>query len=67
MAEMMWLMHKLYPLFRPLLFAADPEVAHQIAFRALDSAAAFGIAQLRIVIQEIIYWEQLLASGVVNA
>ena len=39
-------MHKLYPLFRPLLFAADPETAHAIVFRALDSAAALGIAQL---------------------
>jgi len=39
-------MHKLYPLFRPLLFAVDPEAAHQITFRALDSAAALGVAQL---------------------
>ncbi|HEY2816139.1 MAG TPA: quinone-dependent dihydroorotate dehydrogenase [Casimicrobiaceae bacterium] len=39
-------MPKLYPLFRPLLFAVDPETAHAIAFRALDSAAALGIAQL---------------------
>jgi dihydroorotate dehydrogenase len=39
-------MHKLYPLFRPLLFAVDPETAHKIAFRALDSAAALGVAQL---------------------
>ena len=39
-------MHKLYPLFRPLLFAVDPEAAHQIVFRALDSAAALGVAQL---------------------
>ena len=39
-------MLKLYPLFRPLLFAVDPEAAHQIVFRALDSAAALGIAQL---------------------
>jgi dihydroorotate dehydrogenase len=39
-------MHRLYPLFRPLLFAADPERAHEIAFAALDAAAATGIAQL---------------------
>jgi len=41
-------MHKLYPLFRPLLFAVDPETAHRIAFRALDSAAAIGVAQLAV-------------------
>lgn len=39
-------MHKLYPLFRPLLFAADPERAHEIAFAGLDAAARTGIAQL---------------------
>lgn len=39
-------MHKLYPLFRPLLFAADPELAHEIAFAGLDAAAKTGIAQL---------------------
>jgi dihydroorotate dehydrogenase len=39
-------MHKLYPLFRPLLFAVDPEAAHQIVLSALDGAAALGIAQL---------------------
>lgn len=39
-------MPKLYPLFRPLLFAVEPETAHEIAFRALDSAAAMGVAQL---------------------
>ena len=39
-------MHRLYPLFRPLLFAADPERAHEVAFAALDAAAATGIAQL---------------------
>ncbi len=39
-------MHRLYPLFRPLLFAADPERAHELAFAALDAAAAAGIAQL---------------------
>ena len=30
----------LYPLFRPLLFALDPETAHDVAFAALDAAAA---------------------------
>ncbi|HSQ81698.1 MAG TPA: quinone-dependent dihydroorotate dehydrogenase [Casimicrobiaceae bacterium] len=39
-------MHKLYPLFRPLLFAADPELAHEIAFAGLDAAARSGIARL---------------------
>jgi dihydroorotate dehydrogenase len=38
--------HALYPLFRPLLFAADPELAHDITLRALDAAARMGIAQL---------------------
>jgi dihydroorotate dehydrogenase len=36
----------LYPLFRPLLFAADPEAAHAATFAALDRAAAVGLAQL---------------------
>ena len=36
----------LYPLFRPLLFAADPELAHDVTLRALDAAARTGIAQL---------------------
>jgi dihydroorotate dehydrogenase len=36
----------LYPLFRPLLFALDPETAHDMAFASLDAAAAFGVAQL---------------------
>jgi len=36
----------LYPLFRPLLFALDPEVAHDVALASLDAAAAWGIAQL---------------------
>jgi dihydroorotate dehydrogenase len=36
----------LYPLFRPLLFALDPEAAHEIVFRSLDAAAALGVAQL---------------------
>jgi len=39
-------MHALYPLFRPLLFAADPEHAHALAFAALDLAARTGVAQL---------------------
>src|SRR5689334_4907131 len=39
-------MHALYPLFRPLLFAADPEVAHEIALSGLDAAARVGLAQL---------------------
>ena len=38
--------HALYPLFRPLLFAADPELAHDVALGGLDAAARFGIAQL---------------------
>jgi len=38
--------HALYPLFRPLLFAADPELAHDVALRGLDAAARFGVAQL---------------------
>ena len=36
----------LYPLFRPLLFALDPEAAHDIVFRSLDAAATLGVAQL---------------------
>jgi dihydroorotate dehydrogenase len=39
-------MHKLYPLARPLLFALDPETAHDMVFAALDRAAALGLAQL---------------------
>jgi dihydroorotate dehydrogenase len=39
-------MHTLYPLFRPLLFAADPETAHALTFRGLDIAAALGLARL---------------------
>jgi len=38
-------MHSLYPLFRPLLFALDPEKAHDATFRMLDAAARAGIAQ----------------------
>jgi dihydroorotate dehydrogenase len=36
----------LYPLFRPLLFALDPETAHDMVFASLDAAAAIGVAQL---------------------
>jgi dihydroorotate dehydrogenase len=36
----------LYPLLRPLLFALDPETAHDAAFASLDAAAACGVAQL---------------------
>jgi dihydroorotate dehydrogenase len=36
----------LYPLFRPLLFALDPETAHDAAFAALDAATSSGLAQL---------------------
>jgi dihydroorotate dehydrogenase len=36
----------LYPMFRPLLFALDPERAHQAAFASLDAAARIGVAQL---------------------
>ena len=39
-------MHQLYPLFRPLLFALDPEAAHDATFRALDAAAHLGVAQI---------------------
>jgi dihydroorotate dehydrogenase len=39
-------MRMLYPLFRPLLFALDPEAAHELAFASLDAAAATGVAQL---------------------
>jgi dihydroorotate dehydrogenase len=38
--------HALYPLFRPLLFAADPELAHDVALGGLDAAARVGIARL---------------------
>ncbi|HSU43019.1 MAG TPA: quinone-dependent dihydroorotate dehydrogenase [Casimicrobiaceae bacterium] len=37
-------MQNLYPLFRPLLFAADPELAHDLVLRALDAAARAGLA-----------------------
>ena len=36
----------LYPLFRPLLFAADPERAHRLVLDALDTAERTGLAQL---------------------
>jgi len=36
----------LYPLFRPLLFALDPETAHELTLAALDAAAASGISRL---------------------
>jgi len=39
-------MHQFYPLFRPLLFALDPEAAHDATFRALDAAARLGLAQI---------------------
>jgi len=38
----------LYPLFRPLLFALDPEAAHHAAFAGLDVAAKAGIAKLAL-------------------
>jgi dihydroorotate dehydrogenase len=39
-------MYRLYPLFRPLLFAADAETAHTLVFTALDNAARMGAARL---------------------
>ena len=36
----------LYPVFRPLLFALDPETAHDAAFASLDVAAQLGLAQM---------------------
>jgi dihydroorotate dehydrogenase len=36
----------LYPLFRPLLFALDPESAHHATFAGLDTAARLGVARL---------------------
>jgi dihydroorotate dehydrogenase len=35
----------IYPFFRPLLFALDPETAHGMAFASLDVAARLGIVQ----------------------
>jgi dihydroorotate dehydrogenase len=34
-----------YPLLRPLLFALDPETAHDAAFASLDAATACGVAR----------------------
>ncbi|MGE5171932.1 MAG: quinone-dependent dihydroorotate dehydrogenase [Rudaea sp.] len=39
-------MHSLYPLFRPLLFAADPERAHRLVLAGLDAATKTGLARL---------------------
>ena len=36
----------IYPFFRPLLFAFDPETAHDMAFAGLDVAARFGVARM---------------------
>jgi len=36
----------LYPLVRPLLFALDPETAHELTLAGLDAAASLGVAQL---------------------
>jgi dihydroorotate dehydrogenase len=33
----------IYPFFRPLLFALDPETAHDMAFTSLDAAARLGL------------------------
>jgi dihydroorotate dehydrogenase len=38
----------LYPLFRPLLFALDPETAHDLVLAGLDAAAKSGIARLAL-------------------
>lgn len=35
-----------YSLFRPILFALDPERAHHAAFAALDTQAALGLARI---------------------
>jgi len=35
----------IYPLFRPLLFALDPETAHELTFASLDAAARCGVAK----------------------
>ena len=35
----------IYPLFRPLLFALDPETAHEMTFASLDLAVRCGVAQ----------------------
>lgn len=36
----------LYSLFRPLLFALEPEAAHEATFAALDAAAKIGVAPI---------------------
>jgi dihydroorotate dehydrogenase len=36
----------LYPFVRPLLFALDPETAHDLTLAGLDAAASLGLAQL---------------------
>jgi dihydroorotate dehydrogenase len=38
----------LYPLFRPLLFALDPEAAHETTFTSLDLAVKLGVARLAL-------------------
>lgn len=35
----------MYPLFRPLFFALDPETAHELVFAGLDAAAHAGLAR----------------------
>jgi hypothetical protein len=35
----------IYPFFRPLLFALDPETAHDMAFASLDVAAKLGVVR----------------------
>src|SRR5262249_31080950 len=35
----------MYPLFRPFLFALDPETAHDMVFAGLDAAARIGLAK----------------------
>ena len=35
----------MYPLLRPLLFALEPETAHDLTFAALDTAARLGLAR----------------------
>ena len=35
-----------YSLFRPFLFALDPEAAHCAAFAALDAQASLGLARV---------------------
>jgi len=35
----------IYPFFRPLLFALDPETAHGMAFASLDAATRLGVAR----------------------